>query len=135
VGIPTIHKVYMKRARGVGRGRIVTLEITRRKMRERTLDQFKHIKTCVLARELCMLVRANRVALAKEDAHECCSFIAKLCKEAGCDEPSELCSKAAEAILGSEEEYLEICTQSCQKCTESRQPKRVRPENQVQYVA
>jgi hypothetical protein len=125
----------MKRARGVGRGRIVTLEITRRKMRERTLDQFKHIKTCVLARELCMLVRANRVALAKEDVHECCSSIAKLCKEAGCDEPSELCSKAAEAVLGSEEEYLKICAESCRKCTESRQPKGVRPENQVQYVA
>lgn len=112
-----------------------TLEITRQKMRERTLEQFKHIKTCVLARELCMLVRANRVALAKEDVHECCSFIATLCKEAGCDEPSELCSKAAEAVLGSEEEYLKLCEQSMRKCSESRQPRRGGPERQAHYVA
>jgi hypothetical protein len=125
----------MKLERGVGRGRTMTLEITRQKMRERTLDQFKHIRTCVLARELCMLVRANRVALTKEDVHECCSFIAKLCKEAGCDEPSELCSKAAEAVLGSEEEYLKLCAQSCRKCSESRQPKREGPERQAHYVA
>ncbi len=112
-----------------------TLEITRQNMRERTLDRFKYIKTCVLARELCMLVRANRVALAKKDVHECCSFIAKLCKEAGCDEPSELCSKAAEAVLGSEEEYLNLCEQSMRKCSESRQPRREGPERQAHYVA
>ncbi|MFQ5758376.1 MAG: hypothetical protein ACE5IF_01715 [Candidatus Bathyarchaeia archaeon] len=125
----------MKPKIGVGRGRMMTLEITRRKMREHTLDRFKHIRTCVLARELCMLVRANRVALTKEDAHECCSFIAKLCEEAGCDEPSELCSKAAEAVLGSEEEYLKLCEQSMRKCSESRRPRRLEPERQPHYVA
>ena len=125
----------MKPEIGVERGMMMTLEITRQKMREHTLDRFKHIRTCVLARELCMLVRANRVALTKEDAHQCCSFIAKLCKEAGCDEPSELCSKAAEAVLGSEEEYLKLCEQSMRKCSESRRPRRVGPERQVHYVA
>jgi hypothetical protein len=119
----------------VERGWTMTLEITRQKMREHTLDRFKHVRTCVLARELCMLVRANRVALTKKDVHKCCSFVAKLCKEAGCDEPSELCGKAAEAVLGSEEKYLELCAQSCRKCSESRQPKRVKVENQVHYVA
>jgi len=113
----------------------MALEITREKMREHTLDRFKHIKTCVLARELCMLVRANRVALTKKDVHECCSFIAKLCNEAGCDEPSELCSKAAEEILGSEEEYLKLCEESMRKCSESRQPRRVGPERRAHYVA
>lgn len=125
----------MKPEIGVERGRMMTLEITRQKMREHILNQFNHIKTCVLARELCMLVRANRVALTKEDAHECCSFIAKLCKEAGCDEPSELCSKAAEAVLGSEEEYLKLCEQSMRKCSESRQPRSVGSKRQVHYVA
>ncbi|MFQ6065165.1 MAG: hypothetical protein ACE5L6_06790 [Candidatus Bathyarchaeia archaeon] len=125
----------MKRKKGVGRGRMKTLEITRRKMREHTLNRFKYIKTCVLARELCMLVRANRVALAKKDVHECCSFITKLCKEAGCNEPSELCSKAAEAVLGSEEKYLKLCEQSMRKCSESRQPRREGPQRQAHYVA
>ena len=114
---------------------MMALEITRKNMREHTLDQFKHIKTCVLARELCMLVRANRVALTRKDAYECCSFIAGLCKEAGCDEPSELCSKAAEAVLGSEENYLSLCAQSCKKCSESRRPKKEDPKRQTHYVA
>ncbi|UCC33937.1 MAG: hypothetical protein JSW53_02740 [Candidatus Bathyarchaeota archaeon] len=114
---------------------MMTLEITRKEMRERTLDRFKHIKTCVLARELCMLIRANRVALSKKDANECCLFIAKLCREAGCDDPSELCNEAAKAVLGSEEEYLKLCTESCRKCSESRQPKRAGPERQAHYVA
>lgn len=114
---------------------IMTLEITRRRMRESILDRFRHVRTCVLARELCMLVRANRVALTKKDVHECCSFIANLCREAGCQEPSELCNKAAEAVLGSEEKYLRLCAESCRMCSESRQPKRVRPERQVHYVA
>lgn len=119
-------------------GKIMALEITRKEMREHTLDRFKHIKTCVLARELCMLVRANRVAFTKKDAHECCSFIAELCREAGCDGPSDLCRKAAEAVLGSEEGYLTLCAQSCKKCSESRRPKRnkeVGNERQALYVA
>ena len=114
----------------------MALEITRKEMRERTLDRFKHIKTCVLARELCMLVRANRVALTKKDVHECCSFVAELCREAGCGEPSELCNRDAEAVLGSEEEYLVLCAQSCRKCSESRRPKKeIGNERQAVYVA
>jgi hypothetical protein len=82
-----------------------------------------------------MLVRTNRVAFKAEDAREHCAFIAKLCDEAGCKEQSDLCSKAAEAVLTSEEKYLELCKQSCMKCSESeRAPPRPAPERTA-YVA
>jgi len=54
-----------------------------------------------------------------------------LCKEAGCEEPSELCGKAAENVLASEEKYLELCEQSCKKCGEARQPQ----AKETRYVA
>ena len=115
------------------------MELSRQRMREQILNRFKVIKTCVLARELCLLVRTNRVTFNPKDAHECCAFISKLCREAGCKEPSELCSKAAEAVLTSEKEYLAICGQSCIKCGESRQPaspqKPDRKSNKNVYVA
>lgn len=113
----------------------MALELTRQRMREQVLDRFKFIRTCVLARELCLLVRSNRVAFNKEDIQECCSFISKLCKEAGCEEPSELCAKAAEAINESEEAYLNLCEQSCKKCGESRRPSRPKPPERNVYVA
>jgi len=104
-------------------------------MREDSLNQFKHVRTCILARELCLLVRTNRVAFNAEDAHEHCTFIAKLCDEAGCKEQSDLCSKAAEAVLTSEEKYLALCEQSCMKCGESRRaPQRPAPERTA-YVS
>ena len=104
-------------------------------MRENTLGRFKFIKTCVLARELCLLVRTNRVVFNAKDAHDCCSYISTLCREAGCKEPSDLCGKAAEAVLSSEEKYLDICTQSCLKCGESRRPAATRKSNKDAYVA
>lgn len=113
----------------------MTLEITRQRMREKVLNRFKHIRTCVLARELCLLIRTNRVALDKEDVHQCCSFVAQLCKEAGCEEPSELCSKAADAVLKSEETYLQICGQSMKKCSESRRPRKPERREATYYVA
>ena len=57
-----------------------------------------------------------------------------LCKEAGCVEPSGLCSKAAEAVMESEENYLTLCEESCKRCGESKQPRRPKPERTV-YVA
>ena len=104
-------------------------------MRENTLGRFKFIKTCVLARELCLLVRTNRVVFNAKDAHDCCSYISTLCSEAGCKEPSDLCGKAAEAVLASEEKYLDICTQSCLKCGESRRPVATRKSSKNTYVA
>ena len=80
------------------------MEISRKKLRDEILERIKYVKTCVLAREICMSV-------------------SKLCKEEGCDEPSEMCQKAAEAIsAGDEAKYLEMCAQSCLKCGEARQP-------------
>jgi hypothetical protein len=108
----------------------ISLELSRQKLREQVLSRFKYIKTCVLARELCLLVRTNRVAFNLKDAHDCCAFISQLCAEAGCKEPSDLCRKASEAVLSSEEKYLELCAQSCMKCGEARRPKK-----KTQYVA
>jgi len=112
----------------------LVLELSRQRMRKRVLDQFKHVRTCVLAKELCLLVRTNRVALSKEDVRDCCSFISKLCKEAGYEETSDLCAKAAEAVTESEETYLKLCEQSCKKCGEAKRPRRPAPERTV-YVA
>jgi hypothetical protein len=99
------------------------LEISRKKLREEVLARIKYVKTCVLARELCLLVRTNRAVLDPKDVHDICLHISSLCKEEGCEEPSEICQKAAEAI-GSEDEgkYLELCAQSCMKCGEARRP-------------
>ena len=85
------------------------MEISREKARRQVLDQFKYVKSCVLARELCLLVRTHRGVLQKKDVHDCCSFISTLCKEAGCTEAGELCANAAEAVLESEQKYLEFC--------------------------
>ncbi|MFQ6081720.1 MAG: hypothetical protein ACE5OW_08640 [Candidatus Bathyarchaeia archaeon] len=115
----------------------MALELSRQRARKRVLDRFKRVRTCVLARELCLLVRTNRAALNKEDVRSCCNFISDLCREAGCEEASDLCAKAAEAITGSEEGYLKLCEQSCKKCSESRRPRRrpTRPERVGVYVA
>jgi hypothetical protein len=99
------------------------LELSRQKLREQTLTRFKYVRTCVLARELCLLIRSNRVALEKEDVKQRCLFISNLCKESGCQEQSELCKKAVEALNNNDEEkYLETCQQSCIKCGEAKNP-------------
>jgi hypothetical protein len=99
------------------------LEISRKKLREEVLKRIKYVKTCVLARELCLLVRTNRAVLEPEDVRDICLYISNLCKEEGCLEPSEICHKAAEVIgSGDEEKYLELCAQSCMKCGEARRP-------------
>jgi len=98
------------------------LEVSRQKLREQTLSRFKYIRTCVLARELCLLIRSNRVALEKEDVKNSCQLISKLCSEAGCQEQSELCGKAAETLENDEAQYLELCQQSCMKCGEAKAP-------------
>jgi hypothetical protein len=110
------------------------LELTRERVRRQALERFKYTRTCMLARELCLLVRTNRAVLEKEDVHACCGFISKLCKEAGCEEASGLCAKAAESVLGSEEMYLDLCGQSLKKCSESRRPRR-KPPKKTTYVA
>jgi hypothetical protein len=99
------------------------LEISRKKLREEVLERLKYIKTCVMARELCLLVRTNRAVLEPKDVKDICLYISNLCKEEGCEEPSEICHKAAEAVgSGEEEKYLELCAQSCVKCGEARRP-------------
>jgi hypothetical protein len=110
------------------------LELSLERARKHALDQFKNTRTCTLALELCLIIRTHRAVLEKQDVHACCSFVSKLCKEAGCAEASELCHKAAEAVLGSEETYLELCEQSLKRCSESRRPRRQPPERAI-YVA
>ncbi|MEM3596957.1 MAG: hypothetical protein QXJ53_02340 [Candidatus Bathyarchaeia archaeon] len=99
------------------------VEISRKKLREEVLERIKYVKTCVLARELCLLIRSNRAVLEPKDVNDICLYISNLCREEGCAEPSELCRKAAEAVgTGDEAKYLELCAQSCMKCGEARRP-------------
>lgn len=110
------------------------MEVSRKKLRDEVLKRFKYLRTCVMARELCLLVRTNRAVLEPKDVHDMCLYISNLCKEYGCKEPSELCRKAAEAVLTDEGKYLELCRQSCAKCGEARKPRRRTPR-EVTYVA
>ncbi|HEX9262713.1 MAG TPA: hypothetical protein VF893_09330 [Candidatus Bathyarchaeia archaeon] len=104
-------------------GELEIVEISRKKMRQEILERIKYVKTCVMARELCLLVRSNRAVLEPKDVREICSYISDLCKEEGCTEPSEMCKRAADAIGTKEEErYLELCAQSCVKCGEAKRP-------------
>jgi len=99
------------------------VEISREKLRKEVLERIKYVQTCVLAREICLLVRTNRAVLDPKDVQEICQSISKLCKECGCEETSELCRKASEAVgLKEEEKYLELCAQSCTKCGEAKRP-------------
>jgi len=99
------------------------LEISRKKLREEVLERIKYVKTCVLARELCLLVRTNRAVLDPRDVRDVCQYISNLCKEEGCSEPSEMCKKAAEHVGSADEaKYLDLCAQSCMKCGEAKRP-------------
>ena len=99
------------------------MEITRKKLREEVLERIRYVKTCVMARELCLLVRTNRAVLEPKDVQDVCRFISNLCKEEGCSEPSDICQKASQAIGSKDEEkYLELCAQSCVKCGEAKRP-------------
>jgi len=99
------------------------VEISRQKLREEVLQRIKYVKTCVMARELCLLVRTNRAVLEPKDVKEVCLYVSNLCREEGCSEPSELCQKAAAAVGSKDEEkYLELCAQSCVKCGEAKRP-------------
>ena len=99
------------------------MEISRKNLRAEILERIKYVRTCVLAREVCLLVRTNRAVLEPKDVEDICLSISKLCKEEKCDEASEMCKKAANAIgTGDETKYLEMCGQSCLKCGEARQP-------------
>jgi hypothetical protein len=92
-------------------------------MRQEVLERVKYMKTCVMARELCLLVRTNRAVLEPKDVQEVCRYVSGLCKDGGCAEPSEICQRAAEAVGSKDEEhYLELCAQSCVKCGEAKRP-------------
>ena len=88
----------------VSHGEKTILEISRKKLRDEVLKRAKYIKTCVLARELCLLVRTNRAVLEPKDVQELCLHISSLCREAGCVEPNEVCCEAAEAVRSKNEE-------------------------------
>ena len=99
------------------------MEISRKKLRDEVLERIKYVQNCVLAREMCLLVRTNRAVLQPKDVQEICLSISKRCKEFGCQEASDVCSKASEAIGSADEgKYLELCAQSCMKCGEAKKP-------------
>ena len=91
-------------------------------MRIEVLKQLKYVKTCVQARDLCLFIRTNRAVLEPKDVQEACKYISNLCKEAGCEEASEICEKAAAEALTNEAKYLDLCMQSCVKCGQARKP-------------
>jgi hypothetical protein len=100
------------------------MEISRKNLRTEVLERIKYVKTCVMARELCLLVRTNRAVLEPKDVQEVCQYISNLCREEGCSEPSEMCTKAAKAVSSADEErYLDLCAQSCVKCGEAKRPR------------
>jgi len=108
------------------------VEISKKKLREEILERIKYVRTCVLAREICLLVRSNRAVLDPKDVQDVCLSISKLCKEEGCKEASDICLKASEAVgKGEEAKYLELCAQSCLKCGEARKPQ----PNKASYVS
>lgn len=108
------------------------LEISRKKLRDEILERVKYVRTCVLAREVCLIVRTNRAVLEPKDVQDICLSISKMCKEEGCKEPSEMCLKATEAVsTGDEAKYLDLCAQSCMKCGEARKPQ----PDKSQYVS
>lgn len=108
------------------------MEISRKNLRNEVLERLKFVRTCVMARELCLMVRTNRAVLEPQDVQEVCQYISSLCKEQGCNEPSGLCEKAAKSVgSGDEEKYLDLCAQSCMKCGEAKRP---RPKNDA-YVS
>ena len=99
------------------------MEISRKKLREEVLKRIKYVKTCVMARELCLLVRLNRAVLEPQDVLEFCLYFSNKCKEESCDEPGDLCMKAANALISKDEKkYLDLCAQSCMKCGETKRP-------------
>ena len=92
-------------------------------MRQEVLERIKYLRTCTMARELCLLIRTNRAVLEPKDVQDVCRYVSTLCKEEDCSEASELCRKAAESVgKKNEEEYLDLCTQSCVKCGEAKRP-------------
>ena len=48
-------------------GDLRTVEISRKNLRDEVLERVKYVKTCVMARELCLLVRTNRAVLEPKD--------------------------------------------------------------------
>jgi len=112
----------------------IILEISRKKLRDEILERVKYVRTCVLAREVCLLVRTNRAVLEPKDVQQICLSISHLCKESGCQEASEVCKRASEAAgTGDEAKYLDLCTQSCMKCGEARRPQE--PKAGTTYVS
>jgi len=112
----------------------VILEISRKKLRDEILERVKYVKTCVLAREVCLLVRTNRAVLEPKDVQQICLSISDLCKESGCQEASEMCKRASETVgTGDETKYLDLCAQSCMKCGEARRPRE--PKAGATYVS
>ena len=107
------------------------VEISRKKLREEILERIKFIKTCVMARELCLLIRTQRAVLEPQDVKEICQYISELCAKEGCNEPSELCAKAAAIVVENEEKYIDLCAQSCSKCGEARRPHQTKKETYV----
>jgi len=94
---------------------------------ELSRKQFQRQLSCELARTICNSVVRHRAALGVDFVAVSCRYVSALCKgNQDCEAPASICAKAVEALEGkNEKEYLELCAQSCAKCTVS---KRAREE-------
>lgn len=89
---------------------------------ELSRKQFQRQLSCELARTICNSVVRHRAALSVDFVAVSCRYVSVLCKgNQDCEAPASICAKAAEALdAKSEKEYLELCAQSCAKCTVSK---------------
>ena len=108
------------------------MEISRKNLRNEVLERIKFVRTCVMARELCVLVRTNRAVLEPEMCRKSVVTYRTSAKKKAAVNQATYATKAAKAIgSGDEEKYLDLCAQSCVKCGEAKSP---RPKNDP-YVA
>ncbi|MGB9672245.1 MAG: hypothetical protein ACPLZY_03770 [Candidatus Norongarragalinales archaeon] len=71
------------------------------------------LKTGVLARELCLLIRHNRAVLEPKNLQKICLHISGLCEEVECNVPSYLAAGQPKPSVPTDEgKYLELCTKS-----------------------
>lgn len=88
------------------------------KARKAAVDQFEHVMTCGLAKQLCMVVGRNLAVLNPEDVQSRCELISKLCGQHGCKRQSDLCMWASQTVLNDELKFSKLCKESRTKCNE-----------------
>jgi hypothetical protein len=89
---------------------------------ELSKKEFQKQLSCELARSICNNMLRHRAALSMEFVSMSCRYVSALCRSnQECTIAATTCAKAAEALVQeNEKEYLELCGQSCDRCTLSK---------------